>query len=78
MTLPNEPEEQPAKIHFTPAKLIAISAILAILGFGLCASGFSVGDNDSWRMTIGSSGFYIGMLGITIGAIWWTMIPRKK
>jgi hypothetical protein len=53
--------------RFSPAKLIALSAVGAILGFGLCATNI----NKSDHLTIlGLMCFFASLLGIVVGVIW--------
>ena len=75
MTFPYEPEDQQDKKGFTPAKLIAVCALTAILGFGLCATapnGF-LSEHPSWSVPVGGWIFMISACGILIGIVWLIM-----
>jgi hypothetical protein len=68
--LPEEPRKK-SKIS-TPAKVVAISAVLILLGLGLCSGGgFSLEGTSSIAAQIGIIAFFGGVLGFVVGVLWW-------
>jgi hypothetical protein len=66
--------EEPAKKSriSTPAKLIAISAALILVGFGLCAlGGINLEGPSSATTSIGTVAFLSGVGGFLVGVLWW-------
>jgi hypothetical protein len=66
-------DEHDKKSGFSaPAKLVAISAALVLLGFGLCSGGgFSLEGTSTITAQIGTLAFFGGLLGFVAGVIWW-------
>jgi hypothetical protein len=55
-----------------PAKVVAISAALILLGIGLCSNGaFSLEGTSTMAGQIGTVAFFGGLLGFIVGVIWW-------
>ena len=56
----------------TPAKVVAISVGLILLGIGLCSGGgFSLEGTSSVAAQIGTSAFFAGVAGFVVGVLWW-------
>ena len=56
----------------TPAKVVAISAGLILLGIGLCSNGgFSLEGTSTIAGQIGTVAFFAGVLGFVVGVLWW-------
>lgn len=67
-------EEEPIKKSGwrTPAKVIAVSAVMMLLGFGLCtAGGFNLEGSNTVTTNFGVVLFLLGVLGFAIGFFWW-------
>ena len=66
-------EEPPKKSGIsTPAKVVAISAALILLGIGLCSGGgFSLEGTSSTAAQIGTFLFFAGVAGFIVGVLWW-------
>jgi hypothetical protein len=57
-----------------PVKLIAVSAVLILLGCGLCSvGGLSLEGSDTHPIVvgIGTIAFWGGVLGFGVGVLWW-------
>ena len=67
------PEESKKKSGIsTPAKVVAISAGLILLGLGLCSGGgFSLEGTSTIAAQIGIIAFLGGVLGLAVGVLWW-------
>lgn len=60
----------------TPVRLIAVSAVLMLVGCGLCgAGGFSLEGSDTHPVVvgIGTVAFWGGVLGFGVGVLWWVI-----
>jgi len=72
-TTPPEKTRKKARWH-APVKLIAISAVLVLLGCGLCsAGGLNLEGSDTHPIVvgIGTVAFWGGVLGFGVGVLWW-------
>jgi len=65
--------EEPKVKWRAPVKLIAISAVLILLGFGLCAGGFSLEGGNNVAVKFGMAAFWGGVLAFCVGFCWWIM-----
>ncbi len=55
-----------------PAKVITMSVVAILLGFGLCSVGGGWFESDaSLRITIGAFAFWGGVVGFGVGVFWW-------
>jgi len=68
--MPEEPKKKSG--ISTPAKVVAISAALILLGIGLCSGGgFSLEGTSTPAAQVGTFAFFAGVAGFIIGIIWW-------
>jgi hypothetical protein len=75
------PAEEPKKKSgiSTPAKVVAISAALILLGLGLCSGGgFSLEGTSSTAAQIGTLAFLAGVAGFVVGVLWWLIYIISK
>jgi hypothetical protein len=57
-----------------PVIVIAVSAVLMVLGVGLCdAGGLRIEGSDTYPVVvgIGAVAFWGGVMGFGVGVIWW-------
>jgi hypothetical protein len=67
-----EPTKKP-RWH-APVRLIAVSAVLMLVGCGLCsAGGFSLEGTDTHPVVVGfgAVAFWSGLAGFFAGVLWW-------
>jgi hypothetical protein len=63
----------------TPAKVVAGSAGLVLLGIGLCSGGgFSLEGTSSVAAQIGTLSFFVGVAGFVVGVLWWFIYMVSK
>jgi hypothetical protein len=57
-----------------PVKLIAVSAVLMLVGFGLCsAGGINLEESDTHPIVVGvgAVAFWGGLAAFFVGVVWW-------
>jgi hypothetical protein len=68
----DEPKKKPG--WHAPVKLIAVSAVLILLGFGLCDAGGLRLEEPSIHPVVvgfGTIAFWGGVLAFLVGVLWW-------
>ena len=62
-----------------PAKVVAVSAALILVGIGLCSGGgFSLEGTSTMAAQIGTFAFFAGVLGFVVGVLWWLIHVISK